>query len=323
MVSHSAAAYSSGVSAADTNSAGPGAAGRRTRPGRGLIAWVALVAVTALLLAPLPPHWLGPWQGRLLDFGHVPLLAALVLALRAGLGSLPRALLLALGVAALAEVVQPLVGRTGDWIDLLRGSLGALAGAAAIRAYEVRRRPGGALGYSLLAVALPVWPVVEITPYVADTVEGARSFPTLADFSTEHEMLRWECEQATLARDEGGARLELAPGPGDFSYAALRPVVGDFRGYRRLCCEFRAVDGPAELFVSVRTGTGGPNGTTHAQVGRRYEAGGHLVRLDLAALREGARPRPLDLSDVRYVQLFAYKLPQPRTIVLSRVWLEP
>jgi hypothetical protein len=299
------------------------ARGTAQAPGRRrLVAWGALVAAAALLLAPIPPGWLGIWQGELLDFGHVPLFAALVLALRAGFGSLRWALAAALAVAGLAEVVQPLVGRTGDWIDLLRGVLGSLAGAAAIRAYQCRRCPARATAYLVLALGLPTWPVFEIAPYVADTIGGRRAFPVLADFSSDREMLRWQCEQATLARGEGGARLELLPGPGDFSHAAMRPAAGDWRGSRRLCCEFRALD-PVELVISVRTGAGDSLGTTHAQVGREYAAGAHLVRLDLAALAARARPRPLDLSDVRYVQFFAYKLRQRRAVVLSRIWLEP
>jgi hypothetical protein len=83
------------------------------------------------------------------------------------------------------------------------------------------------------------------------------------------------------------------------------------------------IGGPLELVISVRTGTGDPRRTTHAQVGRTYAEGDHVVRLDLGALTAAARPDPLDLSDVRYVQFFTVRPESPRTVLLSRVWLEP
>ena len=300
-----------------------GSGDRPLRRLRHLIAPGALVAVAALLVAPLPSGFLGIWQAQLLDFGHVPLFAALVVALRVGWGPpLYRALGLALAVAGLAEVVQPWVGRTGDWSDFLRGALGALAGAAAVRGCEARRSRLRLAGYATLALALVAWPVVEIAPYVADTVEGVRAFPVLADCSTDRELLRWQCEQATLTRDADGARLDLLAGPDVFPRAALRLAVSDFRGYRRLCCAFRVVGEPVDLVISVRTGAEG-GGSTHAQVGRRYEDGDHVVRLDLAALSARARPRPLDLADVRYLQFFTVRPPATRTVVLNRIWLEP
>jgi hypothetical protein len=281
------------------------------------------VATVALLLVPLPADCLGIWQGKLLDFGHVPLFAAFVLALRIGWGlSLGRALALAILSAGLAEIVQPWAGRTGDWADFLRGGLGALAAAAAIRAYKSRKTPLRAAGYLALGFAFVVWPVVEVAPYAIDTVEGRREFPVLAEFSTERDLLRWECTQATLALDADGARLELFSGSGEYSGAALRPAVSDFSGYRRLCWEFRVAGEPADLVVSVRTSAGGEK-TAHAQVGRRYGVGTHVARFDLAAMAARGQPSPLDLSNVRYVQLFAVRLTETRTVVLHRVWLEP
>lgn len=293
---------------------------------RGLVL-LPVAGSLALLLLPLPPGWLGIWQGQLLDFGHVPLFAVLVLVLRVELGpSLWRPLLAAIALAAVVEIIQPWFGRKADGIDFLRGALGALAATAAICAGTARRRVVR-IGFAALAVGLVAWPVVEVAPYFADTIEGQRAFPVLADFSTERELLRWECSQATLAPAADGtpgaceARLDFDPGPHEYPSAALRPAVADFRNYQWLCAEFR-VDSPVEFAISVRTGMRAGDRTTHTDVSQTYAVGTHVARLNLTALALRGRPEPLNLADVRWVVFFTNRLQERRTLILRRVWLE-
>ena len=90
-----------------------------TEPGprryRRLAALVVIGSAAVLLLAPLPTGWRAGWREKLLDFGHVPLFAVLVVALRGGLGVRPGwSVLVAVAAAGLVEVIQPAVGRTGD-----------------------------------------------------------------------------------------------------------------------------------------------------------------------------------------------------------------
>ena len=296
---------------------------------RRLAALVVVAAAAVLLLAPLPVGMRTGWRAKLLDFGHVPLFAVLVVALRGGLGlRLGWSVLVVVAAAGLVEVVQPHVGRSGDWGDFARGALGALAAAAVIRAAGSCR--ARAVGWLAVAAGLVAWPVAEVAPCLIDAAEAHRAFPVLASFETDRELLRWEWHQAELARvpdpDRPGGwagRLDLLPGPEPYPGAGLHPVVADFRGHRRLCCRFRVVGGPLELVISVRTGTGDPRRTTHAQVERTYAEGEHTVRLDLGALTAAARPDPLDLSDVRYVQFFTVRPAATHTVFISRVWLEP
>ena len=293
-----------------------------------LIALVAVLGTAGLLLAPIPPRLLGVWQAEFLDFGHVPLFAALVVALRMGMGPpVRRPLLVAVVLAGLAELVQPWFNRTADWMDFFRGTLGATAGAAGVRAWELRHQRWQSAAYLAAAVALTVWPVVEVVPYLADTVEGRRALPVLADFATDRQMRRWQRDQATIARIAGdgkqGARVEFVPGPGTFSWVLLRPVTSDVRGYGRLNCAIRVLDEPVGLVVSVRTGRDGAKGSAHAQVGRVYAPGEHVIELDLPALVAQGDPVPLDLSDVLYVQFFVVRITSPRTIEISRIWLNP
>ena len=99
--------------------------------------------------------------------------------------------------------------------------------------------------------------------------------------------------------------------------------MGDFDGYRWLCYEFQVIGAPLELATSVRTGVGGPDRTTHTDVAQWYTRGTHIARLDRAAMAAQGRPERLDLSDVRSVILFVVRPQESRTIVLTRVWLEP
>jgi hypothetical protein len=289
-----------------------------------IAALVVVAGTTGLLLAPVPTGRLGVWHGQILDFGHVPLFAALVLALRAGMGPPLRwPLLAAIAFAGVAELIQPFFGRTADWTDLLRGSLGALAMASAIRAWESRHSRLRAVAYLVLALALPVWPIVEVAPYLADTVTGRRAFPILADFSTDHELLCWECGQAHLSRTtELGCQIEFLTGPEEYPRVMLQPVVRDFADYHWLCYEFRVIGGPLNLVTSIRTGMSNPHQTTHTDVAQRFAEGSHTARLDLAAMAAQGRPDPLDLSDIRSVSLFLIRPQETRTIILTRVWLE-
>jgi hypothetical protein len=287
-----------------------------------LIATAAVLTAAVLLLVPLPDSWSGAWQGHLQDLGHVPLFAGLTIALHAGLRRpLYQCVLIAVGLAALAEVVQGAVGRSGSWPDLLRGALGALAGAALVRAWAERRFANRLAIYLLAVVALVAWPVLTAAPHLIDAAEGHRDFPTLAAFETDRELVRWVPWQATLDRVEGGARLVMQPGPETYPCASLRPVQRDFRGHRWLCAEFTTEGEPYNLYLSMRTGVAG-GGTTHVDVGRVFPPGRHRVRLDLDAIGPKADPVPLELDDVRYVQFFVVKPKEPRAVLIHRVWLE-
>jgi hypothetical protein len=271
---------------------------------------------------PLPESWNGAWQGHLQDLGHVPLFAGLTIALSVGLGRpLYQCVLIAVGLAALAEVVQGAVGRSGSWPDLLRGALGAFAGAALVRAWGERRSVKAAIAYLAVVVALIAWPVLDAAPHLIDAAEGYRDFPALASFKTDRELARWVPWQATFAREGDSARLVMHPGPETYPCASLRPVKRDFRGHRWLCAEFTTEGEPYELYLSMRTGTAA-GGTTHVDVGRVFPPGRHRVRLDLDAIGPKADPVPLELDDVRYVPFFVIRPAVPRAVVIHRVWLE-
>jgi hypothetical protein len=296
---------------------------------RVMVAAVVVVLALAALLAPLPPRWGGGWRGTLLDLGHVPLFAALTLglgfALRRG-WVWPAAIALAL--AAAAELFQPLVGRTASLLDLLRGAAGVAAAVILAHAARWPRTVPRLGGHALALVAVLAWPVADAAPLLLDAWEGHSDFPTLADFATRRQLLRWDVSQARLERvadpeaDSGAsARLDFLPGPRRYPYAMLLPVVRDWSDKQSLYCSFTVPDAPLLLVVSVRgqTAEGGP---THYQFERTYPPGRHVLEVDLESAARRAQRGLLDLTEVYCVQLFIYREHAPRTIRLHRVWLK-
>jgi hypothetical protein len=287
----------------------------------------ALALVTVLLLMPLPRSWHGGWQGKFFDLGHVPLFGALTLYLWWGFGRswLP-AIATALALAGLAEIVQDWFGRSSSFLDFVRGALGIAAAFVLVRAVQGRRTLPRLAGHGLVIAALVAWPVADSGPWLLDAYEGACDFPTLADFATERQLLRWRTRQAVLQREPdpalpsgASARLDFLPGPEKYPAATLEPIVHDWSGRRRLCCSFRVDGGPLLLALALRSqdadgrwgGYDSPNS---------YEAGEHTAWLELREARD--KGRLLNLADIRYVHLFTYGLDRERTVRLRRVWLE-
>jgi hypothetical protein len=297
----------------------------RPRKARALaLALAALAAVGVLLLAPLPHAWQSGWRARLLDFGHVPLFAALTVALWPALrGPWYRPVLAAVAVAALGEVLQGFVDRTPDWADLLHGALGALSAGVALRGWEGPRTAARLALHAAAALGVLAWPVAEYGPGLLDAYEAHSDFPTLADFSTARQSVRWHCRQATLQRvpcpgRPGGwaGRLEFLPGPAKYPGASLEPAVGDWTGYRRLCWSLTVEEGPLVLAFSVRAGS------RHYDTQRTFGPGRHTPAVELAVAAARAEGGPLDLARVTGALVFVIRPASPRVVTLHRVWLE-
>jgi hypothetical protein len=299
-----------------------------------LTAWItaglALAATALLLLLPLPRRLEGGCRGDLMNLGHVPLFAGLTFGLWAVCGRrwYPPALL-SLALAGLAEVVQPSVGRTGDFADFLRGAAGCLAAASLLRAAEGRRSGPRLTLHALVALALVAIPVFEVGPTLVDAAEGFADFPTLADFDAPRRLRRWECHQAGLQlvrrADRSppfALRIEFRPGPSPYPSATLQHISRDFTGYRHLCWSFTVEGEPLTLVFSLRGGPDEAGVTSHHQFGRTFPPGDHVARMELPDAALLARPGSLDLGDLWWSQLFVVRPAEPRVILLWRVWLE-
>jgi hypothetical protein len=296
-----------------------------------LAAGPAVALVAALLLMPLPSSWEGDWQSKFFDLGHVPLFAALTLYLWLVLGrSLLWPVLIALALAGVAELVQNRFGRTGNLLDFVRGALGIAAAVVALHFWRGPRTLPRLAVHTLAVMALVAWPVADAGPWLLDAWEGARAFPTLADFATDRQLLRWSTHQGELRRVPDpqqasgfSARIELLPGPEAYSAAGMNPIVRDWRGQRRVGFSFTVVGEPLLLVFSVRARDAAGRSSNYQDPNEKtYPPGDHTVRIDLEHAAPRAQPGPLNLADVRRVVIFTYAPGRTRTITIHRIWLE-
>ena len=294
---------------------------------------LAILVVIIVLLIPLPESWHGRWQSKFFDLGHVPLFAALTLGLWFTLGRRwPWPALLALGVAGLAELVQDHFGRTGNWEDFVRGALGVAAAVVLIYPWRPPRTWSRLAAQTLLVLGgVLAWPVLECGPFLLDAVEASWSFPTLADFGSDRQMLRWQSQQAVLTRqaDPGqasghSAQLVLLPGPEEYPGVTMDTIVRDWTGWRRLCCTFRVVGESLVVVCSLR-GRSVQGDIVHYQFEKNYLPGEHQAfswNWPRGFAPSRFRPEPLDLRAIHYFQVFIYRPKTARTLWLHRIWLE-
>jgi hypothetical protein len=179
------------------------------------------------------------------------------------------------------------------------------------------------------AVVVVAFPAIDAGPRLLDAAEGLTDFPTLADFDTDRQLLRWHCQQAILNRapDPGRpsrftGRLEFHPGTSPYPGAMLEHVRRDFAGYRRLCWSFTVEGGPLTLVFSLRGGPDGAGRTSHFQFARRFAPGEHRAEMDLTEAALLAEPAPLGRADLWWSQVFTVRPQEVRVIHLHRVWLE-
>ncbi|MCU0876368.1 MAG: hypothetical protein MUF06_01065 [Pirellulaceae bacterium] len=292
------------------------ASGPRTAP-RLWIAAVVLAAAVAILLLPLDNTYRARWYGELLDAGHAPLFGLLALFLAGYVG--PQRQLLMIFFAAVlacgAELVQPLVGRSGSWRDAAYGLLGVAAAAA-----WLRNEWNWLMRFSVIAVLL-AWPGWRAGTSAFDAWWAWQNFPELAISSSPWEEQRWELQGVQMAStSSGGKRLQFSPDPSHGSSAVLYPVVRDWTEYETLEVSFEFEGEPLLFLISVRDGKKLPPELPRFDLWRRYPPGRHDVRIDLGELARGGNFPPIELDRVQSFHLVAFS-DRSQSIIVHRISL--
>ncbi|HVJ71012.1 MAG TPA: hypothetical protein VM531_05805, partial [Sphingomicrobium sp.] len=111
--------------------------------------------------------------------------------------------------------------------------------------------------------------------------------------------------------------------PGRYPGFALDEPYPDWRPYRRLAFTVVREDDSA-LELTLRIHDRWHNGEFDDRFNRviRITPGTQLISIPLEEIEHGPRHRRLDLSQLRGVALFAYKLTQPEGVYLGPVHLE-
>ncbi len=237
------------------------------------------------------------------------------------------------GVAAFAELIQPITGRTASISDLINGILGGALGALLCYGYYERKiRKSFWISYlifgllALVFVLSPVWKQLQAMSY------QKRLFPMLADFEDNTELRLWVKEEplrkgrVTLSlsseqKRSGVNSLEVNISPGNYAGISYRAERQDWRGFQKL--NF-FVFNPGEPFL------------LHLRIDDfhncdRFEdrfnkqvllpSGWTEIELSLPEIEAGPAKRILDLSQIRRMMFFVGKEESTRVFFLDAMQL--
>lgn len=296
---------------------------------------VALPALALVAKFPSYPQILAVLNNA----AHAPVFGALAvvwLLLLRGVSSLGErhrfavALVATVATGGLIELIQPAIGRGGEWLDLLNDTLGAIAGLALVAALSRRQRWAALIA---VAAAAPVlWPVTEVS--IAYAVR-AWEFPTVLGGDTRADRYfvhtrGVQSEPATLPLqwsldgDPPSLRIQIAGGewPG-ITHSEPQP---DWREYSRLMLDMTNPESePLRLTLRVHDrlhdnrASDRFNRTIALPAAQRS-----VLAIPLADIASAPEGRSLDLAQVAGVILFGEGSPQQagHVFYITRIWLE-
>lgn len=282
--------------------------------------WPAVFLVVTLLSFFFIPAW-GHTSGRFSsysqDFAHFPLFAALAAIL---LYLWPRrhtALIkagvvagLALLVALLVEIIQPLAGRTAalsDWLIGAAGSFSAVAIYMGLKTASLRARRWLIMAAALLLVAAST----PIAIMLLDRWSAHRAFPLIDSFERFAESSRWRTDGCVLEQVEEHAthgryalRLSVPQQPDRYPGAYLSDGGMDWRGYRQLTLDaFLEGESARSLIIQVEDASRSSR-QDRAQVVVELKPGANRVALDVPSFAITPLGRKLDMAHIAGVGLF-------------------
>lgn len=275
---------------------------------------------------------------RAWDLGHIAAFAAwsLLLVRRprlAGMNWTQQALRImsfTLVVGGAVEVIQGLFGRYPGWDDLGRDFIGSLLVLGFLTPARLPLACWRRLTVQVAASGLLVLALMPLARALADEWAAWRAFPVLADFEAPFELDRWS-GNAGLSIDghifvSGRQSLRIDLNTAKYSGAVLNYGPGDWRGWCWIAFSIFNPDAqPIRLVCKI-------NDRRHDITGYRYadrfnrridiSPGWHRVRIPLDDVRRAPADREMDLGRITEFNLFAVRLPHPRTIYMDRLSLE-
>lgn len=220
-----------------------------------LLPWGFLSLVVILLLLPVKLEGFTRPQQALIDWLHVPIFLSLTVIMFLGMRKRV-ALLLVGAVVVMAEMIQPLIGRSAGWLDLAYGVTGMCCGISAWLFWKDRARK--AVGMGMLVVLLGgslVWPGM----IFVDARRMVQQYPLLAGFESYVEMGRWNVESCEWGRSREHVRqgdysalLRVEDDAEDYPGAFLENVVPDWSRMHALTIDYHlAGETSKELWVRI------------------------------------------------------------------------
>ncbi len=301
------------------------------------VIWVLLAGLLTLPVIPTPSLDGFPRSAALMDLAHVPLGAALMLAIRhlltlpavASTWRTPLALLSTLVLCLGIEGLQSLLGSG-------QASLGDLAfgllGAGGTLALSIRRKHRGIHSHVLGATALlliSAWPTIYTVNVFLSESARAERFPLLAGFESAGELLPWmtsggcHCERTSQHAFSGRWALACSFEAEDRPALIFSAPPPNWRGYRTLAWEIFVPDHqPLTLFVKISDKRSFKDPSERFVQRFELSPGENSFRLPLAELRVRGGHRLLDLSRIKTVVFFLKNPQNSHTLYLDALRLE-
>ncbi|MGH8249522.1 MAG: hypothetical protein ACREVI_02295 [Steroidobacteraceae bacterium] len=307
------------------------------RPVRFLF-FLACVLPIVPLVASLPPP---PIAFRVLnDFAHAPVFGAFTVVIFELLrrrttwpawADTLSALVLAVVAGGIVELIQPLLGRTGEFPDLATDAFGAAAGLAIAALLSPRRHWIHAI-VLLVAASAVLKPVVGMSLAYG---ERHRQFPALLEMSSRFDRFFLSSDGIRIAtvllpekwRREGDPlSLELRMRGRELPSLTHAEPAQDWRGYTRLMVDLTNPDA-RPLALTLRVHDRAHDNETSDRFNHRFVLAGEtrtVLAIPLDRVRQAPTSRELDLSRIAGVMLFGRKEQtfRGRVFYLTRVWLE-
>ncbi len=319
---------------------------RKSLRDRSLTQYIILAVTVALLLL----LWPMPDLHRLFRYGmdllHAPFFAIFAFILdqkRRGLQkeSIYKLLIswvILLILAVSMEAAQSWVGRDSNWHDGLSNILGITAGILFSFSFVA-----GKFWIKWIARFFGILMILSGSLYgirgMLDTLKAHHSFPLLADFESNAELLRWESRNAILVCSRKFSSAGIFSGkltlvPGRYPGSSIELPSKSWSNYQNIEMDITwpVPDDsasanhrtPKHLPLRIKLEDNGPN----KMVSDRFEStvllypGKNRIQIPLRKVIHGPKDRLLDLKSMSRLSLFVSDLKSPQVIYLDQIRLD-
>lgn len=296
-----------------------------------LIATLTLLSILFFFGGPdyhSPRSYQATWNlGHILYFALLPLLIFLHPRLKAVHHRTQILLIISLTlvIGTLVELLQYGFSRSPDIQDIYRNLIGAMV--AVVFLLPVKRSiPKFLLNFLCIAVVFMVaTQLYPIAVALIDEHHARRDFPNLSDFQTSFQIHRWQggagMSIANNVGTPGNRALQAELTTRQYSGVNMKYFPANWLQYQRL--QFRVLNpSPQPLSLTCRIHdaqhTKGPQ-YYNDRFNQTYpiSQGWNTITIDLNEVQKSPQNRPMDLTQIQGIGIFATRLPHPRTIYID------
>lgn len=279
-----------------------------------------------------PRSYKAMWNlGHILYFALLPLLVFLHPRLKAVPHRTQIFLIvgLTLVIGTLVELLQYGLTRSPDIQDIYRDLIGAMV--AVVFLLPVKRSIPKFL-LNLLCIAAVLMVVTQLYPIAVALIDehhARRDFPCLSDFQTPFQIHRWQGSAgisiANNVGTSGNRALQAELTTRRYSGVNLKYFPANWQQYQRL--QFRILNpSPQPLSLTCRI-----HDERHVRGIQRYQdrfnqtfaisQGWNTISINLSEIQKSPKNRPMDLTQILGIGIFATRLAQPRIIYIDDLTL--